>query len=80
MAGDNPELALIGLVILILIFCFAIIWFVFMVPMEQGIYKRRMELLQKKLEQNEERLRREKQRQQDAAPRDQPRRASGGKR
>ncbi len=78
--ADNPELMKAALVILIMIFCFAIIWFVFMVPMEKGIYKRRMELIRKKLEQNEERLRREKQEAEDAADRDGKRRASGGER
>lgn len=57
---DNPQLIMTGLLILIVIFCFAIIWFVFMVPMEKGLYKRRMAMIRKKLEQNEERLRRER--------------------
>lgn len=76
---DNAEVVMTGLVILIMVFIFAIIWFVFMVPMEKGLYKRRMELIRKRLEQNEERLRRQKE-EQAAAGRDEKRRASGGER
>lgn len=57
---DNPELAMMALVIIILILIFAVIWFVFMVPMEKGLHKRRMELIQRRLRENEERLRRER--------------------
>lgn len=59
MAAENSELAVIGLVLLIMILIFALVWFVFMVPMEKGLHKRRMELVQKRLQQNEERLKRE---------------------
>lgn len=76
---DNPEVVMTGLVILIMVFIFAIIWFVFMVPMEKGLYKRRMELIRKRLEQNEERLRRQKE-EQEAAGEEEERRASGGER
>lgn len=77
--AENPELVMTGLVILIMVFCFAIIWWVFMVPMERGLYKRRMELIRKRLEQNEERLRRQRQEEQEAATREE-KRASGGER
>ena len=59
MPGDSSELALMGLVLAILVLVFAVVWFVFMLPMEKGLHNRRMELLQRKLLQNEERLRRE---------------------
>jgi hypothetical protein len=77
--AENPELVMTGLVILIMVFCFAIIWFVFMVPMERGLYKRRMELIKKRLEQNEERLRRQRQEEQEVTGREE-KRASGGER
>lgn len=54
---DNPELAMMAIVIFIMVAIFAMVWFVFLVPMEKGLHQRRMELLQKKLQQNEERLR-----------------------
>jgi len=59
MPGTDSELAMMGLVLAILILVFAVVWFVFMLPMEKGLHKRRMELLQRRLLQNEERLRRE---------------------
>lgn len=59
MPGDSSELALMGLVLAVLVLVFAVVWFVFMLPMEKGLHNRRMELLQRKLLQNEERLRRE---------------------
>lgn len=59
MTGDNSELAMAGLVLAILVLIFAVVWFVFMLPMEKGLHRRRMELLQRKLLQNEQRLRRE---------------------
>jgi len=59
MTGDNSELAMAGLVLAILILVFAVVWFVFMLPMERGLHRRRMALLQRKLLQNEQRLRRE---------------------
>lgn len=59
MPGTDSELAMMGLVLVILILVFAVVWFVFMLPMEKGLHKRRMELLQRRLLQNEERLRRE---------------------
>lgn len=59
MTGDNSELAMAGLVLAILILIFAVVWFVFMLPMEKGLHRRRMELLQRKLLLNEQRLRRE---------------------
>lgn len=55
--NDNPELAIMAIVILIMVLIFAMVWFVFLVPMEKGLHQRRMELMQKKLQQNEERLR-----------------------
>lgn len=58
MPGNDSELAMMGLVLAIMILIFAVVWFVFMLPMEKGLHKRRMELLQRKLLQNEERLRR----------------------
>jgi F0F1-type ATP synthase membrane subunit b/b' len=48
---------------MIMVLIFAVVWFVFMVPMEKGLHKRRMELIQKKLREKEERL---KQRQREA--------------
>jgi flagellar biosynthesis/type III secretory pathway M-ring protein FliF/YscJ len=68
MIGANSELAMLGLALTIMILIFAMIWFVFMVPMEKGLHKRRMELLQRKLQQNEERLRRERATQTDEKP------------
>ena len=59
MTGDNSELAMTGLILTILILVFAVVWFVFMLPMERGLHRRRMELLQRKLLHNEQRLRRE---------------------
>jgi hypothetical protein len=59
MTGDNSELAMTGLLLAILILLFAAVWFVFMLPMEKGLHRRRMELLQRKLRQNEQRLQRE---------------------
>lgn len=59
MPGNDNELVMIGLVLAIMILIFAVVWFVFMLPMEKGLHKRRMEQLQRKLLQNEERLRRE---------------------
>jgi hypothetical protein len=59
MTGDNGELAMAGLALAILILVFAAVWFVFMLPMEKSLHRRRMELLQRKLLQNEQRLRRE---------------------
>ena len=59
MTGDSSELALAGLALVILVLIFAVVWFVFMLPMEKGLHKRRVELLQRKLLQNEQRLRRE---------------------
>lgn len=76
----NPELAMTGLVILLLIFCFAIVWFAFMVPMEKGLYKRRMQLIQRKLEENEERLRREREEEAEAPRGREERRRAGGER
>ncbi len=55
--NDNPELAMMAIVIIIMVLIFAMVWFVFLVPMEKGLHQRRMELMQKKLQQNEERLR-----------------------
>ena len=59
MPGNDSELAMMGPVLAILILVFAIVWFVFILPMEKGLHKRRMKLLQRKLLQNEERLRKE---------------------
>lgn len=47
---------MMAIVIFIMVAIFAMVWFVFLVPMEKGLHQRRMELLQKKLQQNEERL------------------------
>jgi hypothetical protein len=55
--NDNPELVLMAIVITIMVLIFAIVWFIFLVPMERGLHQRRMQLIQKKLQQNEERLR-----------------------
>lgn len=63
MVSDNPELAMMTIVMMIMVLIFAVVWFVFMVPMEKGLHKRRMELIQKKLREKEERL---KQRQREA--------------
>lgn len=63
MVNDNPELAMMTIVMMIMVLIFAVVWFVFMVPMEKGLHKRRMELIQKKLREKEERL---KQRQREA--------------
>jgi len=68
MMGANSELAMLGLVLTIMILISAIIWFAFMVPMEKGLHKRRMELMRRKLQQNEERLRREGSMQTDRNP------------
>jgi type II secretory pathway component PulM len=59
MTGDDSELAMTGLLLAILILVFAAVWFVFMLPMEKGLHRRRMELLQRRLRQNEQRLQRE---------------------
>jgi flagellar biosynthesis/type III secretory pathway M-ring protein FliF/YscJ len=59
MTGDSSELAMVGLVLAIMVLIFAVVWFVFMLPMERDLHKRRVELLQRKLLQNEQRLRRE---------------------
>jgi choline-glycine betaine transporter len=59
MPGNDSELAMMGLVLAIMLLVFAVVWFVFMLPMEKGLHKRRMELLQRKLVQNEQRLKRE---------------------
>jgi flagellar biosynthesis/type III secretory pathway M-ring protein FliF/YscJ len=59
MTGDSSELAMAGLVLATLVLVFAVVWFAFMLPMEKGLHRRRMELLQRKLLQNEQRLRRE---------------------
>ena len=56
MVSDNPELAMMTIVMMIMVLIFAVVWFVFMVPMEKGLHKRRMELIQKKLREKEERL------------------------
>lgn len=56
MVNDNPELAMMTIVMMIMVLIFAVVWFVFMVPMEKGLHKRRMELIQKKLREKEERL------------------------
>lgn len=56
---DNPELAMMALVIIILVLLFAVIWFVFMLPMEKGLHERRMELIQRRIREKEERTRRE---------------------
>ena len=50
MPGNDSELAMMGLVLAIMILIFAMVWFVFMLPMEKGLHKRRMELLQRKLD------------------------------
>lgn len=63
VVNDNPELAMMTIVMMIMVLIFAVVWFVFMVPMEKGLHKRRMELIQKKLREKEERL---KQRQREA--------------
>jgi F0F1-type ATP synthase membrane subunit b/b' len=63
VVSDNPELAMMTIVMMIMVLIFAVVWFVFMVPMEKGLHKRRMELIQKKLREKEERL---KQRQREA--------------
>ena len=59
MTDGNADLALTGLALAILILAFAFIWFVFMRPMEEGLHNRRMEMLRRSLQQNEERLRRD---------------------
>jgi hypothetical protein len=59
MTGDSSELAVVGLVLAMLVLIFAVVWFVFMLPMEKGLHRRRVELLQRRLLQNEQRLRRE---------------------
>jgi hypothetical protein len=60
MPGIDSELAMMGVVLAIMILLFVVVWFVFMLPMEKGLHKRRVELLQRKLVQNEERLKRER--------------------
>jgi uncharacterized membrane protein len=56
VVSDNPELAMMTIVMMIMVLIFALVWLVFMVPMEKGLHKRRMELIQKKLRDKEERL------------------------
>lgn len=56
---DNGELAMMALVIIILVLVLAVIWFVFMLPMEKGLHKRRLELVQRKLREKEARKKRE---------------------
>lgn len=69
MTAGNAQLAMMALVIIILVLVFAIIWFVFMVPMEKGLYDRRMQLIQRRLREKEEQLKREQhRREQDDAP------------
>ena len=60
MTSGNAELAMMALVIIILVLLFAVIWFVFMVPMETGLHKRRMELIQRRIRDKEERTRLER--------------------
>lgn len=50
---------MMALVIIILVLVFAIIWFVFMVPMEKGLHERRMQLIQRRLREKEEQMKRE---------------------
>ena len=50
---------MIGLLLATMILIFGVVWFVFMLPVEKGMHKKRVELIQRKLRQNEERLRRE---------------------
>jgi hypothetical protein len=59
MTPGSAELAMMALVIIILILVFAVIWFLFMVPMEKGLHHRRMELIQRRLREKEEQLKRE---------------------
>lgn len=59
MTSGNAELAMMALVIIILVLVFAVIWFLFMVPMEKGLHNRRMELIQRRLREKEEQLKRE---------------------
>jgi hypothetical protein len=59
MTPGSAELAMMALVIIILILVFAVIWFLFMVPMEKGLHNRRMELIQRRLREKEEQLKRE---------------------
>lgn len=50
---------MLALVIIIMVLIFAVVWFVFMVPMEKGLHRRRMELIQKRLREKEARLQRQ---------------------
>lgn len=59
MTGGHVELAMLLPVVILMVLIFAGLWFVFMVPMEKGLHRRRMELLQQKLRRNEARLQRE---------------------
>jgi F0F1-type ATP synthase membrane subunit b/b' len=58
VTAGNAELAMMALVIIILVLVFAIIWFVFMVPMEKGLHERRMQLIQRRLREKEEQMKR----------------------
>lgn len=60
MTGEDAELAMMALAVIIMVLIFAAVWFVFMLPMEKGLHRRRLELVQKKLRLNEERLQRER--------------------
>jgi len=50
-------MALYGFGFLIGIALTAIVWFLFVVPMERDLHRRKMELMKQKLARNEERLR-----------------------
>jgi F0F1-type ATP synthase membrane subunit b/b' len=59
MTEGNAELAMIALVIIVLVLVFAVIWFVFMVPMEKGLHDRRMQLIQRRLREKEQEAQRQ---------------------
>lgn len=60
MTAANADLAMMALVVTILILVFAVIWFVFMVPMEKGLHDRRLQLIQRRLREKEEQMKRER--------------------
>ena len=52
---------MMALVIIMLVLVVAVIWFIFMVPMEKGLQDRRMELIQRRLREKEKQMQREQQ-------------------
>lgn len=58
--AEHAELLMTVMVLVLLGLGFAVVWFVFVTPMEKGLHARRMDLIQKRLQQHEQRLRAER--------------------